>query len=90
MPQPQPSEQDTDSTSQPASQLVSQEPGGTPELWTWPHQQLQPHELRSGPVQQVYFVTYTSVRQQVLDEEVRSSLALLQRQGVDQLARLEV
>ena len=35
-------------------------------------------------------MTYTSVRQQMLDEEVRSSLAQLQRQGVDQLARLEI
>ena len=82
-PQSQPSQQNTDNASQLASQPVSQEPSATPELWPWPHQQLQPHELRSGPVQQVYFVTYTSVRQQMLDEEVRSSLAQLHRRGVD-------
>ena len=77
--------------SQRASQLASQDLSGPPNTGPqpWPPPQPQPQQLRGGPMQQVYFVTYLSVRHQMLDEEVWFSLARQHCQGLDRLLRQE-
>ena len=59
---------------------------GTAAHRPWPHTQRQPSQLRHGPVQRMYFVTYSSVHQQVADEQTRLSLAQQHRRGYEQRA----